>query len=161
MLGAYLMRKKGHWVIISHSRDGQIQTKIFKRFGYQVIRGSTGRGGERALVESLRVLKRGERMAITPDGPRGPDRQVQGGVLMMAKKTGAALIPVGTGARPCKLVPTWDSYMVPFLFAKACFAVGEPIYVPQDANDVTMEAKRLELQRAIEVVQAEAEEFVR
>src|SRR5665213_2292012 len=98
-----LYRNKGVYVIISHSRDGEMQTRIFTRLGYQVIRGSTGRGGERALVESIRCLKAGHDMAITPDGPRGPSGVLNPGVLLMAKKSGAVLIPVGTSARPRKL----------------------------------------------------------
>lgn len=148
---------RGFWAIISHSRDGEMQTRIFTKLGFRVIRGSTGRGGERALIESIKVLRNKDRMAITPDGPRGPKGIVQPGVLMMAKKSGAALLPVGSAARPCKLMPTWDGYMVPWLFARATFVIGEPIFVPSNADEETIERLRLELQHQIEIKQAEAE----
>src|SRR5687767_5888827 len=66
-------RNKGFWVIISHSRDGEMQSRIFTQLGFNIIRGSTGRGGVRALVVSIRTLKNGGTMAMTPDGPRGPN----------------------------------------------------------------------------------------
>ena len=157
LLPANYLKGKKFWAIISHSRDGEIQTRIFTKFGFQVIRGSTGRGGERALIESIRVLRSGEKMAITPDGPRGPFGVVQPGVVLMAKKSGAVLIPVGSAAKPCWLVPTWDHYMIPWFFAKASFTFGEPIEVEKDADEAAMEAARSKLQVAIEFEQIRAE----
>jgi lysophospholipid acyltransferase (LPLAT)-like uncharacterized protein len=156
-IAANFLRNRGAWVIVSHSRDGEMQNRIFRRFGFQVIRGSTGRGGERALVEAIRVLKANGEMAITPDGPRGPSQVVQGGVLLMSKKSGAWLVPVGLSARPCTFVNSWDRYMVPWFFSKAVFMFGEPIVVPPDADEETLEAKRLELEIAIKAIQDAAD----
>jgi hypothetical protein len=155
--GNYL-RKRGYWVIISHSKDGEMQTAIFRKFGYQIIRGSTGRGGARALIEAIRVLKNGDSMCITPDGPRGPYGVVQEGVLMMAQKSGCALVPVGTYARPAWFAPTWDKYMAPWMFSKAVFLVGPPLYVPPDASPEVMEEVRAKLESEIHRLQAEAKE---
>lgn len=157
---ANFFRGRGVWAIISHSRDGEMQTRIFSRFGFQIIRGSSGRGGERALVESIRVLRKGDEMAITPDGPRGPAGVVQPGVLLMAKKTGAALVPVGSSARRAWYAPTWDRYMVAKPFSKSVFVFGDPIYVPADANDKAVEAIRQQLEQAIHETQAKAEAIV-
>lgn len=157
---ANFFKGRGVWCIISHSRDGEMQTRIFSSFGFQIIRGSTGRGGERALVESIRVLRKGDEMAITPDGPRGPAGVVQGGVLLMAKKTGAALVPVGSSAKRAWYAPTWDRYMVAKPFSKAVFVFGDPIYVPADADDAKIEEIRLALQKAIDDTQAIADAHV-
>src|SRR5688572_9644726 len=92
-------RGKGLWVIISQSRDGEMQSRIFGKLGFNIIRGSTVRGGVRALVDSIRVLKYGGTMAMTPDGPRGPNGVVQAGVMAMAQKSGAALVPGGFSCR--------------------------------------------------------------
>lgn len=153
-------RKRGYWVIISHSKDGEMQTSIFRKFGYQIIRGSTGRGGVRALIEAIRVLKNGDSMCITPDGPRGPTGVVQEGVVMMAHKSGCALVPVGTYARPAWFAPTWDKYMAPWCFARAVFLVGPPIYVPADASAEAMEEARLKLESEIHRLQEEAKTAV-
>lgn len=159
-LPANFFKGRGVWCIISHSRDGEMQTRIFGRFGFQIIRGSTGRGGERALVESIRVLRKGDEMAITPDGPRGPAGVVQGGVLMMARKTGAALVPVGSSAKRAWYAPTWDQYMIAKPFSKAVFMFGEPIYVPKDATEEQIEEIRLQLEKAIHEIQAKADAYV-
>ena len=153
---AHHFRNRGYWVIISHSRDGEIQNRIFTKLGYNVIRGSTGRGGVRALIESIRVLRDGATMAITPDGPRGPSGVVQEGVMMMAQKSGCALIPVGTYAKPAWFAPTWDRYMVPLPFARGVFVFGDPIYVKENATTEEMECLRKKLEEEIHRLQAEA-----
>jgi lysophospholipid acyltransferase (LPLAT)-like uncharacterized protein len=160
IIPANFFKGKGVWAIISLSRDGEMQTRVFGKFGFNVIRGSTGRGGARALVESLRVLRRGEEMAITPDGPRGPSGVVQDGVMFMAQKSGAALVPVASYARPRWLAPTWDSYLVPWPFAKATFIFGEPIFVPAESTDEQVSVIKQNLQDEINRLQIEAEKAV-
>jgi hypothetical protein len=148
---------KGLWALFSLSNDGELQSRIFKKFGFQIIRGSTGRGGARALIESIRLLRQGDSMAITPDGPRGPAHVVQPGVITMAMKSGAALIPVGTASRPGTRIGTWDRYLVPWFFAKAAIAFGPPIYVQSNADEAAQEAARKAIQDAIEAVERQAE----
>lgn len=99
-------------------------------------------------------------MAITPDGPRGPSHIVQGGIMMMARKSGCALVPVGSSARRGAYVKTWDRYLIPSPFSRCAFVFGEPIYVPPDADDALVEALRLQVQSAISAMQAEAERMV-
>jgi len=154
---ANYFRRRGYWVIISQSRDGEIQAGIFRRLGYQIIRGSTGRGGVRAAVEGIRALKEGGTMALTPDGPRGPSQVVQGGIMLMAQKSGAPLIPVGISARPRLMVKSWDRYVFPIPFGKALLIAGEPIYVPKNATEEEVEALRLRFQEEICRLEQEAE----
>lgn len=160
MIASILFRNKGFWVIISKSKDGDIQTHVFENLGFKIIRGSTGRGGERALIESIRELRKGATMAITPDGPRGPSQVVQGGVLLMAKKAGALLVPVGISAKPRALASSWDRYMIPLPFARCVMNFGEPIRVPSDASDDEVEQIRLQLQAEINRLEAEAEQLM-
>ena len=150
-------RNRGWWVIISNSNDGDMQTYLFGRLGFPAIRGSTGRGGVRAAVEAIRVLKQGGSMAMTPDGPRGPAGVVQGGVMMMALKSGAALVPVGISARPCIRVNSWDKFLVPLPFSKAVMIFGEPIHVPKGADEETVELLRIELEQEIHRLEKEAD----
>lgn len=157
LIPGWFFRNKGVWVVISQSRDGEIQNVVFSSLGYNVIRGSTGRGGVRAAVEAIRVLRKGASMAMTPDGPRGPSGVVQGGVMLMAQKSGAALVPVGIGSRPSWRAPAWDRYMFPFPFARAVFLFGDPIYVPEDSTDEEVEMYRLELEKQIHLMDAQAE----
>ena len=150
-------RGRGFWVIISLSKDGEIQTQVYKKLGFQVIRGSSGRGGERALVESMRKLKQGGTMALTPDGPRGPSGIAQGGVMAMARKSGCALVPVGISSKPRFLMKSWDRFMVPVPFGKSMMVFGDPYYVPADASDDLVEEIRLKLQEDMHSLQEDAE----
>ena len=143
--------------MISNSNDGDLQASVFTRLGYKIIRGSSARGGERALVEAIRALKRGESLAMTPDGPRGPSGVLQPGVIFMAKKSGAVLIPVGISATPRRLANSWDHYMVPRPFGRAELIFGDPISVPPDADDEVVEASRRLLETEIHRLEAEAE----
>lgn len=157
LLAANLFRNKGVVTIISLSRDGEMQNRIFTKFGFRTIRGSTGRGGARALAESIRALKDGATMAFTPDGPRGPTHEVQVGILAMAQRAGASIFPVGVSARPRWLAPTWDSYMVPWPFSRGVMIFGSPITVPRDADETALEAIRRRFEHEMNRLEAEAE----
>ncbi|MBS1704307.1 MAG: lysophospholipid acyltransferase family protein [Armatimonadetes bacterium] len=141
-IAATFFRNKGIWTIISQSRDGEMQNRIFTRFGFNTIRGSTGRGGMKALVDCIRLLKEGKSMAFTPDGPRGPTHIVQEGIIFMASKSGAALVPCGVSARKRWVVKTWDSYMVPKPFSEAIMIFGEPIWLDRKAAPEEFERVR-------------------
>ncbi len=153
-------RKRGFWVIISLSRDGDIQNHIFSKLGFRTIRGSSGRGGERALVESIRALKKGAIMAITPDGPRGPSGIAQRGIFTMARKSGCALVPLGISAKPRVLAKSWDRYVIPFPFAKAVIVLGDAYRIAADATDEEEEEIRLKMQEDMFRLQEEAERLL-
>ena len=154
---ASTFRRLGYWVIISQSKDGDMQNVVFQRLGFNVIRGSTGRGGVRAAIEAIRKLKERGTMAMTPDGPKGPSGVVQGGVMFMAHKSGAALITVGIAAKRRLVAKSWDRYIIPHPFSRAIMIAGEPLYVPADADDAQIETLRLEFERRIHEVQARAD----
>lgn len=157
-IAPHLFRGRGYYVMVSLSRDGEMQANIFTRFGFKIIRGSTGREGVKALVDAIRVLrKENAKMALTPDGPRGPSGVVQEGIIAMGQKSGALLVPVGVAAKNCCFAKSWDRYMVPMPFSRAIMLFGDPVRVPKDADKETLERSRLELQAAMHRIQAEAE----
>lgn len=160
LVAANVFRKRGYWALISFSRDGEIQNQIFRRYGFQTIRGSSSKGGVRALIQLTRRLKEGESAAFTPDGPRGPTHKVQGGVIHMAQRTGCPIIPFCASARPRRLLRSWDSYLIPMPFARATFVVGEPIYLPAEmSDDQQMEAAE-RVEQAINSCETRAEELL-
>jgi len=159
-VAAHFFRKQGVWTIISQSKDGDMQDIIFRGFGFKTIRGSTGRGGVKAAIESIEVLKKGAVMAFTPDGPRGPTKIVQGGIMLMAKKSGAWIVPVGVSANKYKLAPTWDSYMVPRLFATCVMVFGDPMKVEKGLTEQELETARQSLESEMNRLEAEAESSV-
>lgn len=153
---AYDRRHQGDTVIISQSNDGDIQNEVFSRLGFKTLRGSTGRGGERALIGAIRALRAGGSMAMTPDGPRGPSGVVQPGVMAMAQKSGAVLVPVGIAVRPAYRAPSWDRYVLPMLFARVRILYGPGIAVAKDATPEEVETRRLELQAEIDRLEDQA-----
>lgn len=160
LIPANIFRHRGYWALISLSRDGEIQDHIFRRFGYQTIRGSTGRGGVRAALQLAKKISEGGVLAFTPDGPRGPTHRVQQGTIFLAQRSGRPIIPLGISARPRKLLPTWDKYLIPWPFARGAFVVGEPIFVPQDADEAAKERIAEELGEAITVCEQRAESML-
>lgn len=155
-------RKRGYWAMISTSRDGEYQNRIFHRFGWQTVRGSTSaRGAVQAALTIARQLKAGGTLAHTPDGPRGPIHVVQPGAIFLAQKSGSPVFPVGISAYPRKLARAWDRYMIPMPFARAVWIYGDPIFIPPDAK--SDEQQQLWCERigaAIEALEAQAEREV-
>lgn len=156
-IAANLLRGRRYWALISLSRDGELQDHIFRRFGFQTVRGSTGRGGVRGALQMARKVKDGAVLAFTPDGPRGPTHKVQWGVILMAEKSGAPIVPVGISASRRWQLNSWDSYLVPAPFAEAYFIVGDPIYVPGGLDDAGRQAMADRVERALNRLEREAE----
>jgi len=156
-LAAIYFRNRGYYTLISHSRDGEMQYGIFRRFGFKTVRGSTGRGGARAAAECAKLLKENHTFVWTPDGPRGPSQRVQKGVLWLAQKGNALIFPAASSARPRKILSSWDRYMIPYPFSKGIILIGDPISVSEnlDEEDLSKLAGRLE--HELNVLQEEAE----
>ncbi len=111
--------------LISKHSDGRLLASIQKRFNIGIIEGSTSKGGLSAIREILRAIKRKEMLAITPDGPRGPARKVSGLSIEIAKKLDIPIIPVTFSCSRFKTVNSWDKLMIPKLFSKGIFMMGE------------------------------------
>lgn len=158
LIPANVFRGRGYWALISLSNDGEIQNRIFRRFGFQTIRGSTGRGGVRAALQLAKKIQEGGVLAFTPDGPRGPSHKVQQGTIFLAQRSGCPIIPLGISASSrWLLTKSWDSYMIPRPFARAAFVVGEPLFVPADLDEEGKERAAEALERAINACEHEAE----
>jgi lysophospholipid acyltransferase (LPLAT)-like uncharacterized protein len=147
--GTYFLRNRGIVVITSQSRDGEYIARFLKRFGFGTVRGSSTRGGVKALVEMIRLMRNGLSMAFTVDGPRGPRREAKTGAVLLAKKTGNPLLPFSVECDRFWRIGSWDRLQIPKPFTRARFIVGSPIYVPEDADDNFIEQKRIELQTAL------------
>lgn len=151
-------RNWGYWALISTSRDGEYQNRIFQRFGFRTVRGSTSaRGAVQAALTMTKHLKAGATLAFTPDGPRGPSHEVKPGAVFMAQKSGAVIVPVGISAFPRRLAHSWDQYMVPAPFARAVWIYGDPISIPADATSEEQEQWAVRLGAAISALEAQAE----
>jgi lysophospholipid acyltransferase (LPLAT)-like uncharacterized protein len=114
----YHHRHQGVSILISEHGDGEIIARIATRLGYRTVRGSTSRGAARALLAMVREIEAGRDLAITPDGPRGPARSVAPGTLIVAQRSGAAVLPIAAHVRSAWRLKSWDSFVIPRPFAR-------------------------------------------
>ena len=147
-------------ILISDHRDGELITQVVKRLGFGVVRGSTTRNGARALREMTHRVDRGH-LCVTPDGPRGPRRSVQAGMVYLAAKTGLPIVGAGMAFRDPWRAKSWDRFAVPRPFRAAACVVPHPLTVPPDADRDTLEACRLEVERRMNEATNEAEDWVK
>ncbi len=142
----YRYRGRGVYILVSQSRDGDVLSRILRRFGLPTIRGSSSRGGRRSLLELVRRARAGASVGIAPDGPRGPRHRAQSGIVALARLTEVPIIPVAVGARWKIECRSWDRLLLPLPGSRVVVAYGEPVVVPSDADAEVLEQKRQELE---------------
>ena len=145
-------------VLISQHADGQLVAEICRRLQVGVIRGSTTRGGAEALRG---LLDKGRRMhlALTPDGPRGPRRQVQSGVIYLASRLGLPIVPTGFGFDQPWHAASWDRMVLPRPWSRARCVTGDPIVVPPSASKSALEDYRQRLENALAITTEHAQRW--
>jgi hypothetical protein len=135
--------------LISASRDGDLISDLTRRFGFDVVRGSSSRLGASALRELENVLASGHDVLITPDGPRGPAYELGPGIVFLSQKTGAAVVPINMEFSSCWRVNSWDGFILPRPFAKVRVIFGPTHRVKATSTPEQFEAERLNLQDAM------------
>ncbi|MCK4428142.1 MAG: lysophospholipid acyltransferase family protein [candidate division Zixibacteria bacterium] len=148
-------------VLISQHRDGELIARIIKRLGFVSVRGSTTRGGTKALFEMATKGASGYDVGITPDGPRGPKFKVQPGAIYIAQRSGMPLIPITNSAKSRWTLSSWDGFLIPKPFSKAVIIIGEPIYVPLKSTPQELEEKREELEKRLVELTQKADSYFR
>lgn len=136
-------------VLASSHRDSRMLGNILTRFGLVRVEGSSTRGGTAGLRALLRKVREGYDVGITPDGPKGPRRQVKEGVIATARFTGLPVVPVTFSAASGRRLRSWDRTMLPRPFTRGLFLYGDPIRIPRDTDDEGMGAYRLKLENAL------------
>ena len=143
-------------LLISQHADGSIVAEICKHLRMATMRGSSTRGGVEAV---RRLLKPGRTrmLAVTPDGPRGPRRQVHPGVIYLASRLGWPIIPVGFGYRNPWRLKSWDRLAVPKPYSRAAMVTAKPLLVPADLDRDALETYRRKLEDTLIDLTAKAE----
>lgn len=149
-LGVYFWRDRRIVYLTSRSFDGEYIARFLQRFGFGTVRGSSSRGGARALIEMVRLVRKGIPAGFTVDGPRGPRHVAQAGAVMLAKRTGQPILPFHVTAASRWQISSWDRMQLPLPFTRARVEIAPPIYVPPDADGDTLAAKRDLLQSALD-----------
>lgn len=152
----YYFRRRGIVVITSENFDGEWIARIIERFGFGTARGSTSRGGRKALLQLTRDIAAGKPAGFTVDGPRGPARVAQPGAVWLAKATGHPVLPFHLEAGRHWTLRSWDRTQIPKPFATVSIVVGEPFYVPADADEAGVEAARQRLDERLHELEPRA-----
>jgi lysophospholipid acyltransferase (LPLAT)-like uncharacterized protein len=142
----YYFRKFPAAVMVSASRDGEYIARLAQRMGHVPVRGSSNRGGVKALRAMIEQLQQGKNSAIVADGSQGPARRAQAGCILMASKSGKPIFPVAWATNRAIIFNSWDRTVMPLPFAAIVVRVGDPLVVPPAISAAQVEAYRLELE---------------
>lgn len=147
-------------VLASEHSDGEMLGRAIQRLGFGHVRGSSTRGGTRAIFDLVKKLEEGYDLGITVDGPVGPRHRVKAGSIQIAKMSGAAIVPITTSSKRHKTFSSWDRFEMPYPFTEVRVCCGEPVVVEADADADRVEAKRQELETKLkEITKASDDEF--
>lgn len=141
-------RPGGVAMLISLSPDGEPVAKAIEHLGIASIRGSKGnarkrdkdKGGARAVAEAIRLLKASGTLCITPDGPRGPAREVSAGALLLAQRAGAIIVPYALQVRRARRLKTWDRLMLPLPFSRGAIVYGRALRADRSLSQEALKA---------------------
>ena len=145
----WYFRRRGIVVITSENFDGEWIARIIERFGFGTARGSSSRGGLKAMLQLVRDMEQGKMAGFTLDGPRGPARVAQPGAIWLASRTGNPVLPFHLEASSHWTMNSWDRTQVPKPFSTVALVIGEGMNVPRDASEAQLESARQELERRL------------
>ena len=147
----WFWRKRGIAVMASRNFDGEYITRIIEKHGYKGVRGSSSRGGARALVEMIRALRTGREVGATVDGPRGLRHIAKPGVVLLSKATGAPIFCFHIVPRRAWIFrKSWDKTEIPYPFSRAAIFIAPPLVVPPDADAREQAQKLQEVQATLD-----------
>ncbi len=150
-------RDRGIVVMTSQNVDGEYIARMIRIFGYGVARGSSSRGGMKALAEMSRELKQGNDVAFTVDGPRGPRFRAKVGPVLLARRTGGGIFCFHIALRHKIELDNWDRSQIPLPFSRALILKAAPIYVSPYADADEIRRKHQEMQEVLDRLHQEAE----
>lgn len=153
----HLLSSKQTRILVSPSRDGQLVSRLLALSGYGIIYGSTHQSPVRALLSCIESAASGYHLLFAVDGPKGPACKVQPGALFVAQKTGACIIPVSFAARGKWTFRSWDAFIIPYPFTRACIAYGEPFTVPRSISREQMDGFCVRLEEILQSLTLDAE----
>jgi lysophospholipid acyltransferase (LPLAT)-like uncharacterized protein len=146
---SYLYKGHGSAIMVSASGDGEIIARIVERQGQKPVRGSSKKGGMKALEKIVEAMSANppDPGTVIPDGPQGPRYRVQKGVVLLARRMGRPIVPVTYGVRRGVVFRSWDRFILPLPFTRCRIVYGNPVHVSPDADEDGIELKRKELEK--------------
>lgn len=152
-------REKPISALISKHQDGELIARTVSWFGFNSVRGSSGRDGDGAIAlrQVVNELKKGTYIVFTPDGPHGPHMRASDGVVTAARLSGAAVVPFATSSKRRKLLNSWDRFLIPLPFTRGAIVWGEPIKISRNASKSEVEDAKQNIERSISNVTERAD----
>jgi lysophospholipid acyltransferase (LPLAT)-like uncharacterized protein len=159
LLGWFRHKDKNFTALISKSKDGDLLSKILKHWNYNVVRGSSSKGGDVALGVMVDYARSGESVVLTPDGPRGPAYKMKAGAVITAKKSNIPLVLLAVGYKKKRVLKSWDNFEVPKFFSKAKVVYSEPFYIKSGLTFEETSALILKCEKILNQLSLEANNF--
>jgi hypothetical protein len=159
LLAWFLSRNKNFTALISKSKDGELLSRILKNWNYNVVRGSSSKGGEIALGIMVDSARNKESVAVTPDGPKGPIYKMKAGAVITAKKSNSPIVLLAVGYKKKRVLNSWDKFEIPRFFSEAKAVFSNPIYVDSDLSYESTSALILKCEKELNKLRIEANEF--
>lgn len=147
------------YLLVSPSVDGDLLARVARLMGYSVIRGSTFKSAKAGARSLIKVLRKNQRIIVVADGSRGPRCKAQAGCIQLARATGAPVIPMTYNAEHKIEFNSWDRFVLPLPFTRCTINFGQPIFVPREADEAIVQAKKEEMERQLNQITAEAGSF--
>lgn len=159
LIFTYSHRRKNIHVLISQHQDGEYIARIIHRLGFVSVRGSTTRGGNKAIFEICEKVTSGFDVGISPDGPKGPGFEVHPGILYVAQRSGMPIVPITNSAKKRWTLSSWDKFLIPKPFTRVVIALGKPIYVPVETTPEETDKIRRELENDLLQLTRKADDY--
>lgn len=157
----HLFRGQNIGVMMSTSRAGRMQAAFWSLYGWRIVWGSSRKKeGITAVREVLRLVREGANCGFTPDGPKGPRHSAHGGVVYLASKAPAVVLPIAVAASDAWQLSTWDKYLIPKPFSRVHLNVGEPLHVPANLAREENEMWRVRIETALNESHRQAQKEV-
>lgn len=147
LAGWWLGRNKNFCAVVSQSKDGEILSRLLKRWNYRLIRGSSSKDSKEVMREMVDALKNNFSLAITPDGPRGPREEMKIGGLIAAVRAQKPVVLCGIVYEKKKIFNSWDKFELPKFFSKVKIRLSEPMLFPMGLANEEYENIRKELEK--------------
>jgi lysophospholipid acyltransferase (LPLAT)-like uncharacterized protein len=153
----YVHRNEGIDVLVSTHQDGEYIARVITGLGFGTVRGSSTRGGARAVFKLTGEAAGKHDIGITPDGPRGPREHCRPGVIYLAKRNRMPVVPIGVSHKPSLVLSSWDRFMIPLPFARCMIVYGEPVVYDAAMSQESIEAAARDLEKRIAAAVEEAD----
>ncbi|MBN2403321.1 MAG: lysophospholipid acyltransferase family protein, partial [Spirochaetes bacterium] len=146
-------------IIVSFSKDGDLISGVIKLLGWHPVRGSSSKGGAKALRKINEAVKAGYSLGHIVDGPKGPVGEVKPGLMLIAKTSGMPVFPTIISAEKKWIFNSWDRFILPRPFSRIIIRFDKEISIPKKAGNKSLETIRMELQERLFRLYNEIDEY--